>query len=132
MKLAEAETVLREAIGIEPDEPAVHDMLGWVFIEQKRFAPAEEAFREAIRLAPELATARRGLASALRNQGNWKEALVAAQDAIRLDPLNRNAHELLGWRSSIWSNSRRPSGRFAKPFGSGRLSPADISAWAKP
>ncbi|CAE7553687.1 Ogt [Symbiodinium natans] len=66
-ELREAEASLKEAIRLQPKEPAYHANLGWLYgTELKNYAAAVEAYREALRLEPGNKDSRRELAEVER------------------------------------------------------------------
>jgi serine/threonine protein kinase/Flp pilus assembly protein TadD len=70
----EAETTLRQALGLRYDYAEAWNNLGTV-LRQRRPAEAEAAFRKAIALDPELGEAHCNLGRTLQGQGKYAEAL---------------------------------------------------------
>jgi tetratricopeptide (TPR) repeat protein len=84
-RLAEAETHMRAAIQLQPDEAESHSGLGAVLARQGKTADAIAAYREAIRLRPTLAVAHANLGVALSSDGRADEAIASLLQAIALD-----------------------------------------------
>ena len=93
---ADGEAVLAEAIGVAPNIPEFHDMLGSVRLAQTKYPAAIEAYRAAIRLRPNFAEAYYNLGNALRDSGDFGRAKQAFLDALRLRPELAEAHNNLG------------------------------------
>jgi tetratricopeptide (TPR) repeat protein len=95
-RLDAAEQVLQKAIGINPDLPAAHNLLGLVRLRNADSRSAEAEFREAIRLDPDLAEAHNNLGNLLAEEGDLRQATFHFKKAIAADPENVDAHYNLG------------------------------------
>jgi tetratricopeptide (TPR) repeat protein len=85
--------VYREAVRLEPDDPAAHWRLGSTLL----FAlgkPGEALvpLQEAVRLAPAEPQPRLALGAALNALGRHAEAVAAFEEALRLDPAALDDH----------------------------------------
>jgi tetratricopeptide (TPR) repeat protein len=83
---AEAETLYRKAIELEPKNNLAYYNLGVVLRALNRFEESEAAFRKAVEFEPDNIEANYGLSMALRMLGRDKEALRFAEHAQRLAP----------------------------------------------
>ena len=95
-RLDAAEHALQKAIGINPDLPAAHNVLGLVRLRNADPRTAEAAFREAIRIDPDLAEAQSNLGNVLAEEGDLRQATFHFKKAIAADPENVDAHYNLG------------------------------------
>lgn len=84
--VAEAETQLRAAVALQPDDADAQNSLGAVLASQRRFDEAIAAYREAIRLRPSLASAHADLGMALAETGHPDDGIASLLTAISLDP----------------------------------------------
>ena len=84
-RLNEAETQMRAAIQLQPDDAEAHSGLGAVLARQGRNGEAIAAYREAIRLRPGLAVAHANLGVALATEGRAADAIAALLQGIALD-----------------------------------------------
>jgi tetratricopeptide (TPR) repeat protein len=108
-RLDQAERMLRDAVGIDPDDPVAHATLALVLADLDRDEEAERSARAAIALDPGLDIAYTALARALAGRQRFDEAIVAARDAIRLDPSDSLNHELVAacqLAQGEWSEAR--------------------------
>jgi Flp pilus assembly protein TadD len=85
-RLQEAETHMRAALQLQPDEAEAHSGLGAVLARQGRHSEAIDAYRDAIRLRPTLAVAHANLGVALAAEGRSTEATTSLLQAITLEP----------------------------------------------
>jgi len=95
-KLDPAEQALQKAIGINPDLPAAHNLLGLERLRKGDPKSAEAEFREAIRIQPDLAEAHSNLGNLLAEEGDLRQAIFHFKKAIAADPENVDAHFNLG------------------------------------
>lgn len=86
LKFAEAETVYRQAIHLEPNESQLHGYLGLLLYNQERFGEAEAEYREALRLEPDNTIYRSNLAQTLSQQQKLAEAETEYREAIAREP----------------------------------------------
>lgn len=84
---SEALVNLREAVALEPENPAYHDSLGRLLLELLQIEPAIEQFRKAVDLDPKLADAYFYLGTALAEAKRWEEAVTSYQTALALPTL---------------------------------------------
>jgi len=83
--------IAEKKVRLDPDNPALHFLLGNIYFEQQRFAEAEEHYRATLELNPNHAEALNNLAwlyATARDERfrNPEEALQLAQRAAELDP----------------------------------------------
>ena len=83
---AEAEPLLRRAIGLRPDYADTHYSLGTLMLDQSRIAEAEQEFLTALRLNPEHFKARNNAGIACLRQNKLDEAERHFQEVLRLQP----------------------------------------------
>ena len=95
-RFEEAETHLRRAIALNPQEKYAHFNLGNTLCEQGRFEEALEAARVAVEQRPDFARAHTTLSIALTALGRFEEAEAHLRRAIALDPRTQNVHLNLG------------------------------------
>ena len=95
-RLDAAEHALQRSIGINPDLPAVHNLLGLERLRKSDPRGAEAEFREAIRIQPDLAEAQSNLGNLLAGEGDLRQALFHFKKATAADPDNVDAHYNLG------------------------------------
>lgn len=93
--LERALEVYREALMVDPKEPAAFDGIGLIFLLQGRYAEAEQATRAGVALAPESDSLHSNLGVALLAQGKMAEARAELVTALRLNPGSRSALENL-------------------------------------
>jgi Flp pilus assembly protein TadD len=81
-----AETVLREATGLAPDEPAGWGTLGWVLWQQEKGAEARADLQRAVDLDPELPELHNNLANVEWGAGDQATAELQFREALRIQP----------------------------------------------
>ena len=86
----------RQAILLDPENPAAHNDLGLACLRSARIAEAIAAFRQAITLKEDLPSAHYNLGLALEGQRDDMAALTAHRRAAALAPNFLEAHERLG------------------------------------
>jgi TolB-like protein/Flp pilus assembly protein TadD len=86
----------QKALELDPDLPEAHDLLGYAYTSQWRWAEAEAEFRRALDLNPNDADAHSGLADWLLCHARLEEALAWDRRARELDPLG-NLGDVMGW-----------------------------------
>ena len=85
---------VREAVGLAPDEPSLHNVHGHVLHALDRHDDALRAAQEALRLDPGDADHFSLLASIELARGKWPAALAAAEQALELNPEHVGAANL--------------------------------------
>jgi tetratricopeptide (TPR) repeat protein len=124
-RLTEAETHIRTAIQLQPDDAEAHSGLGAVFTRQGKTEEAIAAYREAIRLRPTLAVAHANLGVALASEGRADEGIASLLQAISLDP------EQSSWRyrvATLLQEQSRTSEAVQQLEAVLRIDPNDIEA----
>jgi tetratricopeptide (TPR) repeat protein len=85
-KFAEAESVVRAGLDLEPLDAAGHFTMAWVLYAGEKIGEAEKSALQAVQYNPDFAMAHLLLAQIHRRQNN-QQAVVADLDAfLRLDP----------------------------------------------
>jgi tetratricopeptide (TPR) repeat protein len=99
---ADAGTNLDEALRLAqsaaldlPDNPDVHDTIGWVYYKQQRPVLAIRAFERSIEKAPANPLYHHHLALAYAKAGETARALQSAQQALKLKPDYADAQKLV-------------------------------------
>jgi tetratricopeptide (TPR) repeat protein len=82
--LAEALTMVRRALELDPDNAAYIDSLGWIYFRMGDFPHAVEQLERAARLLPGDGTVQEHLGDALRALGKIPEARTAYERALEL------------------------------------------------
>ena len=77
-----AETILRRATSIKPQDPEAHYLLGRAFSQQKKYQPATLQYEETLKLAPRHAAALVDLATIAETSGRPDEALGRWREAV--------------------------------------------------
>jgi tetratricopeptide (TPR) repeat protein len=95
-RLAEAASVLREAIALTPDDAAIFNELAFIYLLQGRVSDALEGFERAVALKPDLAVAHYHRGVALERLRRYAEAIAAHRQAVRHDPHLTAAHARVG------------------------------------
>jgi len=85
---AEAETLLRAAIGEDPSAALAYALLADALTGQEKLQEAGDAARQAVGLAPDDADYQVMLARKLIDLDEYREAGTAVETALRLDPEN--------------------------------------------
>ena len=80
-KYADAERVLRQVAGAEPENAEVRQYLGLALLEQNKLSEAESALQKAIELAPDLERAKLGLVRVYIQQKQIDKAQAALDGA---------------------------------------------------
>ena len=94
----QANTLLRNAAGAAPDDPAIETLWGDLFGEKYDQAEASQSYIAALEIDDEWAPALLGMARALADT-NPPQASAAASRAIEIDPDYLDAHLFLAQRS---------------------------------
>jgi len=87
----EAAEVLKQAIGMKPDEFWPHMNLGGVYFALQRYKQASEELTQATRIDPKFANAYIGLGLAYNQIAKYEEAVEAFTQVINLKPQEANA-----------------------------------------
>ncbi|HMC78192.1 MAG TPA: tetratricopeptide repeat protein, partial [Vicinamibacterales bacterium] len=95
-RAAEAIPVLRQAVSVDPGDPAAHLQLGLAYVEAGDAEGALAALTEAARLGPESGEAQGALGTTLREMDRAGEAIPHLRDAARLLPDSAVMHTNLG------------------------------------
>jgi Flp pilus assembly protein TadD len=95
-RLAQAESLLHEALRAVPDDPSLHNALTTVLAKQSRAAEALAHAQRALRIAPKNVAARVNLGNLLALKGDGAGAKAAYEAALLIDPNDADAHANLG------------------------------------
>jgi tetratricopeptide (TPR) repeat protein len=82
VRLDEAESLVRRALDIEPDDGFYVDSLGWVYYQRGDYRQALEHLERAVELAGEDATVIEHLGDVYDRLGQSREALRVYRDAL--------------------------------------------------
>lgn len=82
---AEAEVLLRRAVGLAPENNEVQSHLGQVLMSQERYQDAAEVFAKCVELKPKFADYRNSLGEALMALGSCKRAVIEFDEAVALN-----------------------------------------------
>jgi len=82
----EAIALARQALEIEPEDPFLHEHLGFVLTGAGALQEGEQAIRQAIAIDGEIGRLHSALAVSLQRQGRGAEAVEAFREAVRLEP----------------------------------------------
>jgi len=93
--LAEAESLLTEAVRLEPRNAAFLDSMGWLFFRQGRYQEAKQHLADAIEIDDSVAEMHVHLGDVLSALGDRDNAREAYRAALRLDPANRTVERKL-------------------------------------
>ncbi|MBQ9623643.1 MAG: tetratricopeptide repeat protein, partial [Treponema sp.] len=85
-KVAEADTVVNQALELYPDDVKMHTAKGNVFNRQSIFEHAEAEFKKALDVDETYKNALTGLAHSLENQGKLGEAIEVINKAEKMNP----------------------------------------------
>jgi TolB-like protein/Tfp pilus assembly protein PilF len=93
--LEEVKSLIDRAVGLAPNSPEAHFVLGLFFYYgHRQYEAALAEFKRALDLQPNNALARQYCAWVYRRRGEWERALADFQRAQELDP--RDARNLIG------------------------------------
>lgn len=124
-KYAEAETVLRKALGLRPDFAQAWNSLGIALSHLERVSEAADAFRSAADLVPDYHEARRNLASMLVLQRDFAGAEAQLRRAIESGADDAATHSQLG---SVLTASGRTADAVPHYLRAAALLPRDPAA----
>ena len=85
-KVAEADTVVNQALELYPDDVKMHTAKGNVFNRQSIFEHAEVEFKKALDVDETYKNALTGLAHSLENQGKLDDAIEVINKAEKMNP----------------------------------------------
>jgi Tfp pilus assembly protein PilF len=88
---AAAIDLYRQAIGVRPSDPQLHNNLGMLLRGENRPEEAAESFLAAVTADPGYAVAWSNLGMVLDGEGRSEEAVAAFRSALRADPTNLGA-----------------------------------------
>jgi Flp pilus assembly protein TadD len=95
-RFAEAEPLLREALGLQPDDPDIINKLGSALFNQGRTVEAEALFVRANELRPNHGLIINNLGASRWDQGRLDEAIELYQQALSVEPELFDARMNLG------------------------------------
>ncbi|MEP6670408.1 MAG: tetratricopeptide repeat protein [Chthoniobacter sp.] len=95
-RLAEAGTIYRQILAVQPDHAEAHHLLGVIAHHEGREEAAVELIGRSIRLGWKTGAAFSNLGEAYRGMGRLEEAITAYRDALQLHPDHAAAHYNLG------------------------------------
>lgn len=84
-QFAEAQSLLEQAVGIQPKDPKIREQLGHLYLQQKDFGKAQQEFEMAVSLSPESAADHFLLGQTYHRQGMEKKAQAEFDRAAQLD-----------------------------------------------
>src|SRR4051812_33784723 len=85
-RLADAETLYRQALESDPGNPDALHLLGVLCTQRGDPAAGLDLIRRAISYRPKAAIFHNNLGKALAEAGDWAESIAAHQQALALDP----------------------------------------------
>jgi len=91
-----AESLLKKAIRINPNDAEAHNNLGNLLDDLKRYDEAEKEFRKALKIKPNFAEAHYNLGNLLVELHHYDEAEKEYREAIRIKPNYSEAYDNLG------------------------------------
>lgn len=94
--LETAESIYRQVLGHQPENPTALHLLGVIALQRKRYEQAVELIGRALARKPDYADAHSNLGNALREMGRLDEAEKSYRKAIAANPGHAMAHYNLG------------------------------------
>ena len=91
-RLPQAEIILRQILGAEPDNPVVLHLLGVISYQSSKHAAALRLLAKALALRPDYIEAHNNLGNMLRDMGRLEDAIDSFGKALALDPENAVLH----------------------------------------
>jgi tetratricopeptide (TPR) repeat protein len=85
-KLSEAAQAYRQALTRDPENPVIHNNLGYVFYLQKDYPRAVEEYQKVLDSSPRFKEAHANLALAYYQQKRYPQALAEIEVVLKLDP----------------------------------------------
>jgi tetratricopeptide (TPR) repeat protein len=107
----EAETMLRQAVRLQPDDADMQNAFGLALSRQKKLPEAAAAYREALRLKPNLSGCRVNLVRALLDQRKFADVEAELREVLKSQPNDALSLNNLAWQIVT---SREPSLRKSK------------------
>ena len=95
-RLEDAEKILRQELGRDPDNPRALRMLGTLALEANRFGAARRLLEKAVELDPGFVMGWNDLANFHMKQDRYDEALELVDKAIALDPVMAHSFVMRG------------------------------------
>lgn len=95
-QLAEAESIYRQILGVDPNHPGALHLLGVIAMQVGQLEVAVDLIGKAVARAPAIGVFHSNLGEAFRKLGRLDEAAAAFQTAIRLQPDLIDAHNNYG------------------------------------
>lgn len=93
-----AEKILKKAVILEPQNPAIHNNLGVVYVEKKEYNKAIRKYEKAIEIKPDFADAYFNLGVVYKLNGKLNKVKGFFEKAIELNPGFKEKIEKLGWK----------------------------------
>ena len=124
---APAETLYRQVLAFDPNQPDALHLYGVLLQQTGRAAPAEQAIRRAIALQPKAGAYHNNLGNLLRDTGRLREAVASYRAALRLLPNMPQIHHHLGLaldglgETAAAETALRQAIRLQKDFAEARL-----------
>ncbi len=118
---AQAESLYRLAIEVDPDRPEAFAALGELYAEQGKTDEAITAYRSAIEREREGERRYLWLGQTYRLQGRWAEAIAAYRQVIARDPRNVRAYAEIGW--ILYYGQRQPQAAISQLEQAVRMAP---------
>ncbi|MBI4685354.1 MAG: tetratricopeptide repeat protein [Nitrospirae bacterium] len=87
-----AESILRKALLIKPDDAAMHNHLGLALKNQSRYREAVASYEKALKLMPDYYEAMNNLAVAYESLGQREKAKALYKNALALKPSYTEVH----------------------------------------
>ena len=87
--LIQAESLLREAVQLKPDDSGLHNNLAGLLMMKNQLDEAKESFAKAVELNPQLISAHRGLAAIASKASDFKTAKKHLDIAYGVAPKDR-------------------------------------------
>lgn len=91
-KSDQAIAVCRNHIQANSQDPLPHNLLGWVYLNQKAYQPSENALEEAIRIKPDWPAPHANLARLYLAQGKQQEAIKKFEASLAAHPKDPKAY----------------------------------------
>ena len=112
--LAEARTLLEEALKQEKNNLRARNLLGRVYISMRKYQDAEGMFRSVLKMEPANIEAKYGLADLYRVKGDYKRAIGIYEEVLKLYPSEVRTYIHLGNCYAEMGELDRAGGFFRK------------------
>lgn len=112
--LAEARTLLEEALKQEKNNLRARNLLGRVYISMRQYQDAEGMFRSTLKMEPANIEAKYGLADLYRVKGDYKRAIGIYEEVLKLYPSEVRTYIHLGNCYAEMGELDRAGGFFRK------------------